>query len=314
MRHPFFNMTQLVLRPGESDFHLLDGREGLIVTLGPEAGFYDRPGSSVSRWPGVKTLAMQTPHPAPKRSLLAGEAAFLMRLLFGGGDVKFNLVKTLARQREVLVSAGDGNVAEKIDLADLARQGAPPLHFLQPAFLCASAHAIIRSVLCSAAMASWARAPFVYRAETPQDLSRPTLLVLSARTLVWQERLEPGESRDFALGAVVAATQNIDATLRPTSQCHPDDYRAEIVAAAPPAARGDWRVRLKGVLAPVKIMFHSVRAREGFFVCELANRSEAPAFVFIQLNRSSFYGGSGLVGWGIRLVAALSRSAHVTLH
>ena len=33
-----------------------------------------------------------------------------MRILCGGGDVKFNMIKTLAKQREILLTAGAGNV------------------------------------------------------------------------------------------------------------------------------------------------------------------------------------------------------------
>jgi len=314
MRHPFFNMTQLVLRLGECNFQLLETRDGLIVTMGPDAAFFDRPGSSVSRWPGTKTLPLQSPHPLPPRSALRREAALAMRVLFGGGDVKFNLVKTLAKQREILLSAGDGNVAEKIDLSELARDGAPALQFLQPAFLCASRHAVIRAAPCGAGEISWTRAPFVYRAEAPQDVSRPMILCLSGRTMVWQERLEPGESRDFALGLVIAATVNIESKLRPTSQCHPDDYKAEIVADASLAPARGLRARLKAFGAANKILFDSIRAREGFFVCELTNHSDKPAFVFVQMNRSGFYGGSGLVGLLIRLLSTLSRSLRLSVN
>ena len=44
MRHPFFNMTRLFLEEGESDFNPLEGHEGIVVTLGPNTSFFDRPG------------------------------------------------------------------------------------------------------------------------------------------------------------------------------------------------------------------------------------------------------------------------------
>ena len=34
MRHPFFNLTHLVLRRGESDFALQEQAQGVVVTLG----------------------------------------------------------------------------------------------------------------------------------------------------------------------------------------------------------------------------------------------------------------------------------------
>ena len=61
-----------------------------------------------------------------------------MRVIFGGGDVKLSMIKTLDKQREILLTAGDGAVVEKLDLAEMTREGAPPLQFLQPAF-CAPA-------------------------------------------------------------------------------------------------------------------------------------------------------------------------------
>ena len=56
----------------------------------------------------------------------------------------------IGRQREVLLTAGDGNVVEKINLSDLAREGAPALLFLQPAYLCSSSDVEIRSLFCNA--------------------------------------------------------------------------------------------------------------------------------------------------------------------
>jgi hypothetical protein len=61
------------------------------------------------------------------------EFSTFMRVFCGGGDVKLNIIKTLSKQRELLLTAGDRNVVEKIDLTDLAKEGAPPLQFLQTA-------------------------------------------------------------------------------------------------------------------------------------------------------------------------------------
>ncbi len=80
--------------------------------------------------------------------------------------MRLNRVTSLGEQRQILLSAGDGNVVEKIDLAELAREGAPALKLLQPAYLCSSAEVAIRSTPCDAATMSWARAPYVYRTET----------------------------------------------------------------------------------------------------------------------------------------------------
>ena len=128
-----------------------------------------------------------------------------------------------------LLTAGDGNVVEKIDLSELAKEGAPPLQFLQPAYLCSCSRASFRSVFCDASAMSWARAPFAYRTYALKDVFKPAILCLSGRTNVWRERLEPGESRDFALGNVIAVTVNIVAKLRPRNQILPrrfqDRYR-----------------------------------------------------------------------------------------
>ncbi len=312
MRHPFFNLTHLVLRRGESDFALQDDAQGVVVTLGPDTPVFVRPGATVSRWPGAKILARQTPHATPKRGWLAREVDTFKRVAFGGGDVKLSMIKTLGKQRETLLSAGDGAVAEKLDLSEYAREGAPPLLLLQPSYLCSSASISLTSKACDASTMSWARALYVYCAEPPEDRSRAAVLCLSGRTMVWCERLEPGDSRDFALGNVIAATANVSSRLRPTSQCHPDDFRAEIVGedgvaspreVAPPP----------GLWPSARILLESLRAREGFFVCEMTNHSRSPAFVFIQLNRSGLYGGSGVVGLVIRLLGAFFRLSHLTM-
>jgi len=321
MRDPFANMTRLFLAEGESDFQLMEGREGLVVTLGPNTAFFDRPGRSVCRWPGTKSIPRQSPHPVPPRSWQMNEFKTFMRILCGGGDVKFNMIKTLARQREILLAAGDGNVVEKIDLAALAKEGVPPLQFLQTAYLCSSTNVVIQSVPCDASVMSWSRAPYVYRTQPLKTLSNPAIVCLAGRTMVWCERLEPGESRDFALGNVIAVSVNAGSKLRPTSQCHPDDYKAAIFeyeeskenkALPTEIGKGGTAIggRLREFAAASKILFESIRAREGFFVCELTNPSDKPAYVYIQLNKKDFYGGSGLVGVVIKLASTFFRLAH----
>lgn len=315
-RNPFFIREGLTLDEGESDFRLLEGREGLVVTLGPNTAFFDRPNRSVCRSPGVKTIPRQIPHETPPRSFFAKEGRAFLHIFCGGGDVLLNRVTTLGDQRQILLSAGDGKVVEKIDLAELARDGAPALKFLQPAYLCSSAEVVIRSVPCDAATMSWARAPYVYRTEELESASGQRVLCLSGRTMVWCERLEPGESRDFALGNVIAATANIDSKLRPTSQCHPDD---EDMAPAPPetpaaaATKTDLRARLREFAAATRVLFESVRAREGVLVCEMTNRSQRPAYVYVQLNKDGLYGGSGFVGLMVKLVSAFFRLSHLPL-
>lgn len=314
-RNPFFTSSRLSLQEGESDFRLLEGQEGLVVTLGPNASFFDRPNRSVCRWPGTKTIARQSPHPKAGRSWLANEFGAFLHIFCGGGDVRMNRIETLAGQREILLSAGDGNVVEKIDLTDLGRDGAPALKFLQPAYLCSSANVVIRSVPCDASTMSWARAPYVYKTSALNDLSDPAVLCLAGRTMVWCERLQPGESRDFALGNVIAATVNIASKLRPTSQCHPDD--AEVVAfdgedaGEETKGKGAIRERIREFAAASKILLDSMRAREGFLVCEMSNCSDKPAYVYAQLNKGGFYGGSGFVGFVIKIVSAFFRFSHL---
>jgi hypothetical protein len=142
--------------------------------------------------------------------------------------------------------------------------------------------------------------------------------------MVWVERLEPGESQDFALGNIIAATVNLHSKLRPTSQCHPDDYKAvifdalrsgahkELLSSAIGPKRG-LTDRIREFGRSTKILFDSIRAREGFFVCELTNHSEQPGYVYVQLNKSGFYGGSGLVGVAIRFLSAFFRWTHLSL-
>jgi len=232
--------------------------------------------------------------------------------------VKVNMIGTLDKRREILLTAGDGNVVEKIDLSELAREGAPPLQFLQPSYLCSCSRVSFRSVFCDASAMSWARAPFVYKTYALKDVFKPAILCLSGRTNVWRERLEPGESRDFALGNVIAVTVNVVSKLRPSNQYHSDDFKIGIVEdvrdeeeAASAAPNGmDAKRMLRELKASLKTLFESIWAREGFFVCELSNRSPKPAFVYVQLNKSGLYGGSGLAGVAVRALAILFRSSH----
>jgi len=325
MRNPFSNPEQISLRQGESDFRLLDAREGLVVTLGPETSFFDRPSRSVCRWPGTRTIPRQSPHSVPTRSWIANEFATFLYVFFGGGDVKLNRIATSEKQREILLTAGVGNVVEKIDLTKLAGDNSPPLLFLQPAYLCSSANVAIQSVPCDASTMSWARAPYVYKTCPIDDSSTPAILCLAGKTLIWCERIEPGESRDYALGNVIATTENIVSKLRPTSQAHPEDRKVaafkhgrsrangSVSASTKTGCNNSFRMRLREFAAAAKTLFESIRAREGFFVCELTNDSDTPAHVFIQLNKSDFYGGSGLVGFAIKVLSSIFRMSHLSL-
>ncbi len=316
MRSPFLNLTGLALGEGECDFRLLERRDGVVVTLGPNTSFFDRPGRSVCRWPGTQTISRQSPHPVKRRSRIATEARAFMHILCGGGDVKFNRISTLADQRQILLTAGEGNVVEKIDLADLDRDGAPPLLLLQPSYLCSSYNVTVTSIPCDASVTSWARAPYVYKARPATKTFKPAILCITGRTMVWCERLQAGEGRDFALGNVIAATTNVTAKLRPTSQRHPGD--ASTSPDPQPSARD--RTRKQKVIGPLlsffetfKVFLDAIRAREGVLVCEMTNISDSPAYVFVQLNKSAFYGGSGLVGVVTRTIAYFLRLSHSSL-
>jgi hypothetical protein len=309
---------------GKATFQPLERRDGVVVTLAPYTNFFDRPGRSVCKWTGTKTVPRQSPHPLRTRSWLGHELAILARILYGGGDVKINMIVSADQQREIMLTAGDGNVVETIDLAQLARDGAPPLLFLQPAYLCSSDNVKFRSAPCNASVISWSRAPFVYKTAAIKDLSRPAILCLSGRTNVWRERIGPGQSRDFALGNILATTTNIESRLRPSNQYHVDDAAIisihEVEASEdddPPLKKAVSRSEIKRIMrefrASLRTLFESIRAREGFFVCELTNHSDRPAYVYVQLNKSGFYGGAGLVGMAIKLVAAFFRSSNVLL-
>ena len=113
MRNPFFSLTRLSLKEGESEFRPLEGGEGLVVTLGPNTSFFDRPSRSVCRWPGTKTIPREAPILCRNARGMNELSAFL-HIFCGGGDVKFNLITTLAKQREILLTAGDGNVVETV--------------------------------------------------------------------------------------------------------------------------------------------------------------------------------------------------------
>ena len=245
-----------------------------------------------------------------------------MHILCGGGDVKLNLITTLEAQRRILLTAGEGNVVEKIDLMELAREGAPPLQFLQPAYLCSSNRVKFRSVPCDASTMCWSRAFYAYQTYSLGDYSKPAILCLSGRTDVWRERLEPGESRDFALGNVIAVTVNIVANLRPSNQYHAADFKGSHARerkfdadetsslSRPPTRKTGIKKRLREFKASVRTLFKSTRAREGFFVCELTNCSDKPAYAYVQLNKGRFYGGSGLVGVVVKFAAIFFRSSH----
>ena len=305
---------------GESVLRPLERHEGVSVTLGPYAHFFDRPGRSVCKWTGAKTVPRQSPHPLPQRSRIMNELALLARLLFGGGDVRINMIAAQNRQIEVLLTAGIDNVVECIDLARLAREGAPPLLFLQPAYLCSSSNTLFRSVLSDASTASWARAPYVYKTYRQQNPSKPAILCLSGRTNVWRERLEPGERRDFALGNIIAATSNIVSALKPSNQYRVDEFRFPIYCALDSADEDSWQISFSSVArkdmrrifrearAAAKTFLESIRAREGFFVCEVMNASNKPAYVYVQLNKGDFYGGSGLLGFAVKIASVFLRS------
>jgi hypothetical protein len=84
-------------------------------------------------------------------------------------------------------------------------------------------------------------------------------------------------------------TTNAASKLRPTSQCHPDDYKVAIIeegdskegkglsVSKKVEGRNAIKEQLREFAAASKILFESVRAREGFFVCELTNHSDKPA-------------------------------------
>ncbi|BDV39756.1 hypothetical protein [Methylocystis bryophila] len=306
---------------GESAFQLLEGRDGVSVRLGPYAHFFDRPGRSVSKWTGAKTTPRQSPHPQPQRSRIMRELALLARLLFGGGDVRINMIAAQNQPIEVLLTAGDGNVVECIDLPRLAREGAPPLLFLQTTYLCSSSNAFFRSVLSDASTASWARAPYVYKTYRQQSLVKPAILCLSGRTKILREHLEPGERRDFALGNIIALTSNVVSVLKPSNRYWVEEFRFPVYRVFDAAeedsrqisfssfSRQDRRRMFKEARAAAKTLLESIRAREGFFVCEVMNASDKPAYVYVQLNRSDFYGGSGLLGYAVRIAAMFLRSS-----
>lgn len=314
MHNPFFDPTLLTLSEGESKFRVLERRDGLVVTLGPNTSFFDRPGRSVCRSPETETIPRQSPHPILPRSKIANEIDVFLRLFCGGGDVRFSLVRTFSKQQELLLTAGEGNVIEKIDLAELARFGASSLLFLQPAYLCSSSNVLIKSISCDASAMSWARAPYVYKARPKGRLFDEAILCLCGRTMVWCERLQPGESRNFALGNVIGATSNIRSTLRPTGQGSPDNRGArhaettlnceedEECSFEVTEKRGVGRL-LGNFAAASRVLLDTIRVREGFLVCELTNPSDKPAYVVAQLNKSTLYGGSGFVGFAVKLIA-----------
>lgn len=325
MRSLHLEAARFSIALGKSAFQPLERRDGVVVTLGPYTHFFDRPGRSVCKWTGTKTVPRQSPHPLRARSWLGNELAIIARILYGGGDVKINMIVALDQQREIMLTAGDGNVVETIDLAKLAREGTPSLLFLQAAYLCSSENVKFKSAPCDASIISWSRAPFVYKTWGIKDHSEPAILCLSGRTNVWRERIAPGQSRDFALGNIIAATSNIVSRLRPSNQYHADD--AAVISLLEPEALDDddtlqakkavSRSEIKRIMrefrASLRTFFESIRAREGFFVCELTNHSDRPAYVYVQLNKGGFYGGTGLIGIAIKIVSAIFRSSNFLL-
>ncbi len=128
--------------------------------------------------------------------------------------------------------------------------------------------------------------------------------------------MQAGDGRDFALGNVIAATANVTSKLRPTSQRHRNDEKASLEPGAGARDSGIMKKEkakgpLPGFFKALKVFLEAIRAREGVLVCEMINDSASPAYVFVQLNKSAFYGGSGFVGVVTRTIAyflRLSRS------
>lgn len=319
MRHPFFNMTRLSLAKGEADFHVLEGREGVIVTIGPDTTIFDRPGRSVSRWSGIINLWNRSPHEIQNRNFIANELNFLSRILWGGGDVKFNMIQSKGKQREILLTAGDGNVVEKIDLTELSKQKVPGLLFLQPAYLCSSEMVEIKARFCDPSTMSWARAPYVYIARQRKKSTENAILCVSGRTMVWSEKLDPGERRIIALGNVIAVSENLTCSLQPTNQDDAnDEFESKKIDADDTAyvkimADGNElrasvkRQKVRDFGSSLRILINSMRAREGVLACVLINKSNCPGLVYTQLNKTSLYGGSGFIGVFIRILSSFFR-------
>jgi hypothetical protein len=118
-------------------------------------------------------------------------------------------------------------------------------------------------------------------------------------------------------------TGNIVSRLRPSNQYRADDFKIvshretgsgkEEASQQGPASgpsRSETIRMLREFRASLKTLFESIRAREGFFVCELTNESDAPAYVFIQHTKTGLYGGSGLLGFVVRAATAFFRFAY----
>jgi len=69
----------------------------------------------------------------------------------------------------------------------------------------------------------------------------------------------------------------------------------------------------QGLWPSARAFLESLRAREGFLVCETTNHSRSPAIIFIQPNSSGLHGGSGLISLAIRLLSAFFRLSHLAL-
>ena len=69
----------------------------------------------------------------------------------------------------------------------------------------------------------------------------------------------------------------------------------------------------QGLWPSARAFLESLRACEGFLVCETTHHSRSPAFISIQLKPSDLHGGSGLIGLAIRLLSAFFRLSHLAL-
>ena len=108
--------------------------------------------------------------------------------------------------------------------------------------------------------------------------------------------------------------------LKPSNQYWVDEFRFPIYRAFDAAeedsrqisfssfARKDVRRIFREARAAARTFLELIRAREGFFVCEVMNASDKPAYVYVQLNKGDFYGGSGLLGFAVKIASVFLRS------
>ena len=116
----------------------------------------------------------------------------------------------------------------------------------------------------------------------------------------------------FRPGLIPPLVQKFAPYTQFTSQCHPDDFKVEIQSGAQSESAATPK-GIKGFVPALKIFFNAVRMREGFFVCEMTNPSAMPAYVYVQINRSGFYGGSGFIGFAIRILSSFLRWFHLPM-